>query len=56
MLGLGDPEIMFEFDGNLTGDELAAKGAVWWKPRGGVGVAFLHVGGAVDSEEVKGVV
>lgn len=56
VFGLGDPEVVFVFDVDLAGDELATEGAMGGEPRGGVVVAFLHVCYAVDGEEVEGVV
>ena len=53
--GLGDPEDVFEFDGNLAGNVLTTEADVGREPFGGVFVGFLLVGGAIDGEEVEGV-
>ncbi len=53
MFGLGGPEAVFEFDGDLASDVLTAEGLVGGEPGGGVAVGFLLVGGTVDGEEIE---
>ena len=53
MFGLGDPEMILVFDGDLAGDVLAAKGFVARKPGGSIAVGFALVGFAVDGKKIE---
>lgn len=55
MFGLGGPEAVFEFDGDLASDVLTAEGLVGGEPGGGVAVGFLLVGARIGGDEVQGV-
>ena len=51
----GDPENVFEFDGDLAGDIFALEGFVGREPLGSVFIRLLLIGRTVGSEEIEGI-